>query len=73
MRPEWFAASVDAQASREIPPIPFDRMWETDHVWLPLLIAGKPFAGRADFVGEKDKSKPYKWWYGLVIDSDESA
>ncbi|KAJ3520003.1 hypothetical protein NMY22_g12938 [Coprinellus aureogranulatus] len=66
MKPEWFAASTEVPAASELPPIPFDRMWETDHVWLPLLIARKPFAGRADFTGEKDQSKPCKWRYGLL-------
>lgn len=66
MRPEWFSASVDVSSPTEPPPIPFDKMWETDYVWLPLLVAQKSFAGRADYVGEKDKSKPYKWWCGLL-------
>lgn len=29
--------------------IPYDEMWEDDRVWLPLLIAGTPFAGRFIF------------------------
>ncbi|KAF6744832.1 nudix-type domain-containing protein 1 isoform p22 [Ephemerocybe angulata] len=69
MKPEWFSTTSDPSA--ELPMIPFDRMWETDHVWLPLLIANKPFVGRADFVGEKDKSKPFKWWYGVVEEGKE--
>ncbi|KAJ2915875.1 hypothetical protein MD484_g4536, partial [Candolleomyces efflorescens] len=66
MKPEWFSASEDT--ATDLPPIPFDRMWETDDAWLPLLIAKKTFIGRADFVGPKDQSKPYKWWYGTVED-----
>ncbi len=26
--------------------IPFDEMWEDDHIWLPMVIAGKPFTAR---------------------------
>lgn len=26
--------------------IPYDRMWADDRLWLPLLLAGKPFKGR---------------------------
>jgi len=29
--------------------IPYEEMWEDDRVWLPLLIAGTPFAGRFIF------------------------
>ncbi|KAH6905386.1 hypothetical protein BKA70DRAFT_502546 [Coprinopsis sp. MPI-PUGE-AT-0042] len=65
MKPQWF--SIDpSSASSEYPPIPYDKMWETDGCWIPLLLAKKKFAGRADFVGEKDQSKPYKWWYGVL-------
>ncbi|RXW16832.1 hypothetical protein EST38_g9018 [Candolleomyces aberdarensis] len=66
MKPEWFSASPD---TTDLPPIPFERMWETDEAWIPLLISKKTFIGRADFVGPKDQSKPYKWWYGTVEDS----
>lgn len=69
MKPEWFSTTSDTSA--ELPMIPFDRMWETDHVWLPLLISDKPFVGRADFVGEKDQSKPFKWWYGVIEEEKE--
>jgi len=36
MRPQWF--SFDE--------IPYDSMWADDHLWMPELIAGKPFKGR---------------------------
>jgi len=29
--------------------VPYEKMWADDRVWLPLLIAGKPFAGRFIF------------------------
>ncbi|KAI3602872.1 hypothetical protein WG66_011159 [Moniliophthora roreri] len=56
MRPEWFSA----------PKIPFEQMWETDCYWIPLLLQGKPFAGRADFMKAGDKLLPCKWWFGTV-------
>lgn len=33
--------------------IPFDRMWEDDRVWIPLMLAGTPFTGRFLFDGDK--------------------
>jgi 8-oxo-dGTP diphosphatase len=39
--PEWFR--VDA--------VPYDRMWADDPLWLPLLLAGRPFDGRFVFDG----------------------
>lgn len=33
--------------------IPYDRMWEDDAVWLPLLLRGEPFSGR--FVFDEDR------------------
>lgn len=33
--------------------IPFDRMWEDDRVWVPLMLAHKPFVGRFLFDGDK--------------------
>lgn len=40
--PEWFP--VDA--------IPYDRMWEDDRHWFPLMLTGTPFSGRFVFDGE---------------------
>jgi 8-oxo-dGTP diphosphatase len=39
-----FWASLDA--------LPFDRMWADDRVWLPHVIAGRRFRGRAVFDGD---------------------
>jgi len=39
MRPQWF----------ELDKIPYDQMWPTDSYWLPHLLVGKKFRGRAIF------------------------
>ena len=37
----------------ELESIPYDRMWEDDAVWLPLLLRNQPFAGRFVFDGDR--------------------
>lgn len=32
--------------------IPFDKMWADDRLWIPLMLAGKKFAGRFLFDGD---------------------
>lgn len=32
--------------------IPFDRMWEDDRLWIPLMIQGRPFRGFFVFEGD---------------------
>ncbi|EIN08926.1 hypothetical protein PUNSTDRAFT_52383 [Punctularia strigosozonata HHB-11173 SS5] len=44
------------------PTIPWDKLWEDDQYWFPLLLANKPFAGRVDF--EEGFGKIRKWWFG---------
>ncbi|KAF8956299.1 hypothetical protein BDZ97DRAFT_1958643 [Flammula alnicola] len=70
MRPEWFAitpsTTSDSGDGIVYSPIPFSQMWETDEVWLPLLISKQKFVGRADFTQSGEVVKPYKWWYGTV-------
>ncbi|KAJ3747947.1 NUDIX hydrolase domain-like protein [Lentinula detonsa] len=68
MRPEWFSAtatnSTDPYAA---PAIPYDRLWETDPYWFPLLLSKTPFQGRADFRMDTVEGKlvPCKWWFGV--------
>jgi hypothetical protein len=76
MKPEWFSLSLpnlenDSMVAGNInlPPIPFSQMWETDHIWLPLLISQRKFIGRADFTQSGAELKPYRWWYGLLSPS----
>ena len=33
--------------------LPYDRMWADDRLWLPLMLAGRPFRGRFVFDGER--------------------
>ena len=33
--------------------IPYDRMWEDDHLWLPMLLRGESFQGRWLFDGDE--------------------
>jgi len=72
MRPEWFSA-IDTQSleispttDATFPPIPYNSMWPDDIYWMPLLLANRPFVGRADF--DTDTSGKYKmlrWWFGV--------
>ena len=77
MKPEWFSLSPPSTNNLEndsmvagnsinLPPIPFSQMWETDYIWLPLLISKRSFIGRADFITQSGEPKPYKWWYGVL-------
>ena len=43
MRPEWFPLSD----------LPYDKMWEDNKMWIPLLLKGEVFRFYARFDGEK--------------------
>lgn len=43
MRPQWFS---EVQ-------IPYDQMWTNDYLWIPLMLANKPFAGSVTLDGEQ--------------------
>ncbi|KAI0037133.1 hypothetical protein K488DRAFT_39597 [Vararia minispora EC-137] len=68
MRPQWFAApkAVDGSvASSGLPPIPYDTMWDDDIHWMPLMLAGKKFVGRADFQPTTaGKYEMRRYWFG---------
>ncbi|KAJ3570457.1 hypothetical protein NP233_g4391 [Leucocoprinus birnbaumii] len=74
MRPEWFSLSppppnnaMTAEDTNQLPPIPWDKMWDTDQCWIPLLPQGRAFRGRADFDKDENGSfVPRRWWYGLL-------
>jgi 8-oxo-dGTP diphosphatase len=58
MRPQWFTFDD----------IPYETMWVDDHLWLPELIAGKPFKGRV--VIESDVIRE---WELTGLSADELA
>lgn len=82
MRPEWFSLaenSVNGNDDRSgltsptttittggLPSIPYSRMWADDIYWLPHLVEGRKFAGRADFAKDGDTYVMKKFWFGLV-------
>ncbi|KAF8156826.1 NUDIX hydrolase domain-like protein [Crassisporium funariophilum] len=78
MKPEWFslppppAPNEPAEAFRQdededsdAAPIPFEKMWDQDYIWLPLLISERKFVARADFTKDGEVFKPYRWWFGV--------
>lgn len=75
MRPEWFAIpeeylSPTVARDKSLPDIPYDKMWPDDKFWLPRLITGRTFFGRADFRregGKEGKETEWvmeRWWFG---------
>lgn len=72
MRPQWFSEPKVTQeenvqpTTSEFQPIPYDTMWADDIHWMPLMIAGKHFVGRADFYETPSgKLEMKKWWFGV--------
>jgi len=75
MRPEWFALppeyvtdSRNDMSNSGLRPIPFDRMWEDDRHWFPLMLSRQFFVGRVDFsrsVDSSGDSKMVRWWFGV--------
>ena len=55
MNPTWF----------DILNIPYNKMWGSDYLWLPLLLEDRSFVVRADYgkVGDDDVLR--KWWVGV--------
>ncbi|KAF9226404.1 hypothetical protein BS17DRAFT_682027, partial [Gyrodon lividus] len=55
------STSLTDSAASTLPHIPYDKMWADDTYWLPHLVRGQKFVGRADF-GEGYVMKRY--WFG---------
>ncbi|OAX43801.1 hypothetical protein K503DRAFT_846947 [Rhizopogon vinicolor AM-OR11-026] len=70
MRPEWFSFAPPASGvfdtNESVMPIPYEKMWDDDVYWLPLLVQGRKFVGRADFVMEGDEFKMARHWFGTI-------
>lgn len=62
MRPQWFSTGTDPRYT-ELEPIPYSQMWPDDVFWVPMLLAGQHFVGRADL--DKDNIMQ-KWWFAEV-------
>ncbi|KAF7796136.1 hypothetical protein EIP86_007309 [Pleurotus ostreatoroseus] len=63
MRPEWYSTGQEP-VDPELPPIPYDKMWADDIVWMPLLLAERPFVGRADFTANNTMER---WWFAEKV------
>lgn len=55
-------SSAELGEAGSLAPIPYDKMWEDDPLWLPLLLAGRHFVGRVDFGSDRCLQK---WWFGV--------
>jgi 8-oxo-dGTP diphosphatase/2-hydroxy-dATP diphosphatase len=85
MKPEWFdyrpstdpaAAETDSGPSTDTAPLPWDKMWEDDRFWLPLIWDRRKFVGRADFsefgditkgaTSEAEGTSMLRWWFATV-------
>lgn len=70
MRPEWFSCSSPvsgvSDTTENVLPIPYEKMWDDDIYWLPLLVQGRKFVGRADFVMEGDEFRMTRHWFGTI-------
>jgi hypothetical protein len=83
MRPQWFRIPPNANAGVVDAPIPsipdsvldipYDKMWDDDRIWLPLLLCKRPFVGRADFSRDGDTFAMQKWWFGVVTAGSDIA
>jgi len=53
----------------DLPPIPYDQMWADDIHWLPYLVRGERFVGRADLT---EGNTMRRYWFGTVsADGDQ--
>lgn len=83
MKPDWFdfrpPVETDAGSSSTVGthvPFPWNKMWEDDKFWLPLIWDPRKFVGRADFSefgditkgaeSEGDGAAMVRWWFATV-------
>lgn len=60
MRPQWFSTG-DSNGTGTEPPIPYDKLWESDYLWFPLLLEKQKFIVRTDYVRDGDRDLLQKW------------
>ncbi|KAH8817603.1 hypothetical protein DL96DRAFT_1622896 [Flagelloscypha sp. PMI_526] len=67
MQPSWFSAlPSEVEPPVDLPRIPFDKMWDDDRHWFPLLLSNTFFIGRADFhEPTPNHFVPGRFWFGL--------
>lgn len=58
--PKWFDRSE----------LPYDEMWEDDRLWLPLVLEGRPFAGKFAFEGGRSLDEATFVDHELDLDPD---
>lgn len=56
-------AAVPTCTDSDLPHIPYDQMWKDDIYWLPQLVRGERFVGRADF---DEGNVMMRYWFGSV-------
>lgn len=68
MRPQWFKLPTDlingVEADLDLPQIPYSSMWQSDYLWLPVLLQDRHFIARTDYNREGDTDVLRKWWLG---------
>jgi len=85
MRPEWFEIEGGtADGGHELmdggrvpigqrPGIPWDKLWESDKYWFPLLLSRQNFVGRSDFARSVEDGvetlRLQRWWIGTKDNS----
>lgn len=58
-----FMDSSKRPSQESLPSIPWDKLWDDDQYWLPLLFSQKRFQGRVDF--GPDFGPIRRWWFGV--------
>lgn len=88
MKPQWFAIPPDylncdadadgpehwTKGEEQLQDIPLTQMWPDDKFWMPLLLKGTYFIGRADFgIADSDAQKGSwvmeRWWFGTKAEA----